>query len=476
MSKIRLLAVISTLALLAFARPGFGQQKTQAAETLSHFLQTNLKSNLIVIEGDRYVDENKQDLAKILSDDTTPTTWDKVKAIADKCDYDAKQYEGAYLLYKRYSDARELPCVSSEELIAFSGDVAQAVKSLFPGRKEGDYFGTHLRDLLLSLPEADWQLAQRDILPVKELNAESQRNLSRLLTETFSGSLRTSSQLVDNFCSNTDDARLVLVETGDAPYFEYRVYRGGKPGNPWAVFPDHAPLSKLAVDKAISLNASYEGTQIQDLLKQINDTERKEGKKIVYASAKSLSHKPVSVVGLESAPPLHVLRGIAKLYDLRVVVSDKSVELMRKRFAPRPNVSLNQTIAASLPYPLRRALKVRNNKLSTAFVVRNYKPSAAFLISSLASKAQKEKTKSLAMEDLSDLYKTALVLHIFSDLAREIQDSDADRWSSHVSKVDALYLKYRRKPGNRLSFSMMSEKDGKLSEWPEYNASDVERK
>lgn len=438
-------AAVLTVVLLTFCRPGFGQQK--APEMLSRFLRANLNSRLIVIEGDRYVEEaDRKELETILREKTTP--WDRIRAIADKCDYEAKQYEGAYLLYKRYSDARELPCVSSEELVAFAEEVSQTVNTLLFANTEVKSNRTAVFSLLQSLSEPDWELIQRDVLPVKSLSAENKQALRTLFVEAYYGTLRKDSKRLSVLCRNFDDARLMLGTLNGEPRFYYQAYSGGKPGEEWSFFSPEVPPSKEAINKAIFLNASFAGTELQDILKEVN-VRKSDG--TVYAASKSLVHKPVSVSGLESSQPLQVLRCIAKLYDLRIAsAADGGVmELARKRLPRRAGVEIGQLLASNLPYPMRRALPNRS-----------YDPVTRLLLLPLIAAVEKEKTKSLPVRQLSSLDKVSIVVNMFEQLARSFRDPTP--MPAYLSHLDTLYLKCRRNLGSSLEFAIVYEKNGSL--------------
>lgn len=451
MNPSRLLSVILiALVLLNLPRPGFCQ-----SETLSRFLQANLNSRLIVLEGDCYIDHNRQELDKIVRGNTT--AWQKVSEIAGKCDYEAVQYQGAYLLNKRYSDLNELPCVSTEELVEFSEEVFRAVSPMLT--KAGEITGTKvIHNLLLSLPEDEWKLVQQEPLPVQRLSTQSKQNLVNLFTESFYGGLRNYSNLVRLHCQNLDDAQLEIASFPDGiSYFQLRVYTEGKAGEAWSIMPrDNAVAGEFDAEKALYVNASFSSTKIQDVLKELNN--RSEGK-ITFSASVSLLHKPVSVSGLETSPPAQVLRCIARLYNLRVLArsgtTGNRMELARERFIPDPNVDILHSVAASLPSPLRKTL-----------VKRSYDPPTKGLIFRLLPEAQKQKSKSLPVRDLGRLEKIAIVLNVFQQMGTEV--SHPTPMPSYLNQLDTLYVKCKRTPGQPMEFTIVSENKGVKAEGPVY--------
>ena len=91
------------------------------------------------------------------------------------------------------------------------------------------------------------------------------------------------------------------------------------------------------------------------------------------------------------------------------------------------------------------------------------KESSTLLLSALIPEIQKQKSKTLLVSNLERVYKTALVLNIFSRLAGEVTDG-AKGLPEYVRNTGKTYLRYRRLPRREFEFTIVTEQNGKLVE------------
>jgi hypothetical protein len=453
-------------------------------ETLSKFLRSEFKTGvLLILEGDRYVDKERKELRVIA--DSNKSIKDKITAIAEKCDYEVTESNGAYLLHKRYSAPQELPCVTEKEILRFNEDASRVVGSFFKSDAPTGTSLPHIRNLLLSLSEAEWELVQRDVIPVKTLSPQSQQIFADLLVETCWGGLSNLCNVVRKWGGNIDNSELDTgkYESGDR-YLISRVSIPGMPSETWAFAPQPragiANTGAAEAKKLIYQNASFYSSDIGDILQEANANPNSA---VFFTAEDALLAKPVSVVGLESASPIRVVEGIAKLYNLRLAVASKVVKLAQRRIQIKQGADAGECMALAVPYPLQKMMGKRNEELSIPPVPRtvrrrNHDRSTLEVLYSLYFRSGEGTPSPVPLRTADKMYRVAYVLNLFDNVLREIRDNDMARIAKRLSPMEMLYLQYRRTPGSPvpLSFKILTDKNGKLSSGMSYESTlDVPR-
>lgn len=417
--------------LMALSGRGFAQ-----SERLSKFLAEEMPSTLIVIEGDRWIDKDKAALGVLVHADTRPLT--KLMQIGEQCDYTVEEYEGAFLLRKRYSDPRELPCVSAEEVITYVQEVLKAATPLFGKAEDRDSYSS-IHRLLLSLPEEDWKQIQTGVLPVTALNAEGRQALDSIINQIYHSPLFDTGELFIGWSNRFAKAYLSLRDDGTVDI-------KCDPGQAFTLFARIEGADKGESDDALLVNASFSSTNLSDILLTLN-AQSKEGK--IFGAAKPLLYTPVSIAGIASATPRRVFRCIARLYGYDIIAKGAVGQLSSKRIASNGATNIGMRVAAALPLPLKRTIEGEN-----------YRMPATMLLSALVPKLYKETTHTLPVPSLSRLQRTALVYQLFSQLAMNIKNG-ANGPPAYLTDKKALFLKCKRVPGRVLVFAFVIEQDGK---------------
>lgn len=294
-----------------------------------------------------------------------------VTKIAASFDYDVQekgQEQGdVFVLTKRYTDPKEMPCVTLEECDQAFKDMLTLLEPLNPNFDEASddhskamAFVTFFQSLL---PE-QLQKVRTKTLYYGELNSDQQKMIESFILYGFVQSptyaLRDALDLLDHapgsVLTGTDQGQNALfIEVpmpADKSRHYYHLLRGGggrvfapKAAQPTLILPI---LPKQGEENAPAAPAPMTLAALVALLPHAGPPA------VVDACLKD---KPVSAAGLGNVPAMDVLRGLKALYNLRIGASDAGGNKLMRQIVPAASLrDLGPGVWSLLPVSIVRAI------------------------------------------------------------------------------------------------------------------------
>jgi len=288
-------------------------------------------------------------------------------------DYDVQRCEGGvFVLTKRYTDPRDLPCVTLPECQASLQDVSQILDKFSPHFQESVYFAAPntQRDTVISffnsLSPAQLVAAQASTLRYGDLLPDQQTLIWNFMMYQFIQTPLSRAQ--DQLNDLTQALHIMLTARNE--YKQAGVYReilepDGKtkflmplPGQP-SGFPSDAagnqitqPPEWLAV-APIPLAGAAKPLTLAEAVASLPPIHKQQA-----VVDKPIQAKPVTVAGLTNADPMKVLEAFKTLYGLRIGASDKSAPMLMRQAPTMPDKisAIAADIWQTLPASYTRAI------------------------------------------------------------------------------------------------------------------------
>jgi len=289
-------------------------------------------------------------------------------------DYDVQRCEGGvFILTKRYSNPRDLPCVTLPECQASLQDVSQILDKFSPHFRQPVYTLEHddQRDTVISLfnslSPAQLAAAQANTLRYGDLLPDQQTLIWNFIMYGFIQIPldRTQTQINDL----TQAPHIMLTARNEdkqaGVYREVPGYNGAPkflmplPGQTSGYPIDAAgkrimepPPEWLAVAPVVLVGAAKPLT-LAEAVASLPPIHKQQA-----VVDKPVQAKPVTVAGLTNADPMKVLEAFKTLYGLRIGASDKSAPMLMRQAPMIPDKisAIAAAIWQALPASYTRAL------------------------------------------------------------------------------------------------------------------------
>ncbi len=285
-----------------------------------------------------------------------------VTKIAASFDYDAQEQDGVFVLTKRYTDPKEMPCVTLEECDQAFKDILALLGPFNPNFDEASDDHSQLNTVITffhSLSPKQLQEARTKMLRYGELGPEQQKMVESIFLYGFvqfpTYKLRDTVDILDyapkSVITGQDKGHnalfIELPVSANKSLRYYRPLEGGvtssKEAQPTLLLPKQAETGSPAAPSPMTLEA------VVALLPHAGPPA------VVDVPLKD---KPVSVAGLGNASAMDVLRALKALYNLRIGASDAGGnKLMRQILPPTETLrDLGPNVWSLLPVSLIRAM------------------------------------------------------------------------------------------------------------------------
>lgn len=298
------------------------------------------------------------------TDLTTPVPLSQaVEKFANDFDYDVQKSSRVFVLTKRYTDPKEMPCVTLEECQEAFEDIQALLDKFNPNfdeRSDNSQHGAVIR-LFSSLTPAQLAEAQAKTLHYSEMSVAQQEIVQRIF---LAGFVQSPAQRVQETLNILDYAPKSVITGKYQDHTELMIRASGMTDKKFLYYraidfdgevattdePVIMILPKLTSSSIVPISKE---TTLADVARLLSYTG---SPPIVDAP---LRNKPVSTAGLNNASTLDVLQGLAMLYDLRIGASDAGgPKLMRQSVATNISIQdLADTVWGVLPVSIRRAIQ-----------------------------------------------------------------------------------------------------------------------
>lgn len=370
----------------------------------------------------------------------------KLTQIAALCDYTMQRSGSVYLLSKKYINPLDFPCVTIEEMAVFVRDVNALGASIVPAGAKNKAANVVIADLLQSLSPQDRKVAEKSGLPVTDLGQAEQKALQSVLASVF-------------FIGLPNAAKKSLVYLEEWP--QISLYEGGgvlriRLKKEPRVAHDTSLLQqgfdKLQPDSAVPVS--------RDLLQSKTETVDTLVTKIKRGDASFscrvspvVADKPVTVSGLSFAEGNLILRGVARLYDLRYERGGDG--FWRIGRAPQPKITnianVQGDIWKALPAPLRVILRMKTKDWSNpaeqnASIPQTFPLTAVAYryLRALSPLVRKSGNKGVLLADIPARGRAAYALCVTGNLlVMEIKDVINRRLPPYLTNFDVHVLHYQ---------------------------------
>jgi len=285
-----------------------------------------------------------------------------VTKIAASFDYDVQEQDNVFVLTKRYTDPKEMPCVTLEECDQAFKDMLTLLEPFNPNFDEAsDDHSVHTTFIKFfnSLSPRQLQEARTKTLHYGELNSDQQKMIESVFLSGFvqfpSYKLRETVDILDyapkSVLTGQDKGYnalfIELPMSYDRSLRYYHPLEGGvtplKEAQPTLILPKQAETGSSPVPAPMTLEA------VVVLLPHTGPPA------VVDACLKD---KPVSAAGLSNVSAMDVLRALKVLYNLRIGASDAGGnKLMRQLPPPTDSLrDLGPNVWSLLPVSFLRAM------------------------------------------------------------------------------------------------------------------------
>ena len=356
------LFAVSTYAQTPAAKPAV----PDAGVRFQKYLNTYAAQNhwAIVAEGAPLsLDESFTDSAKFSR--ATPDA--QLKIIADAADYDAKHEDGSpvWVLNKRYSSPRDMPCVTIAECAVSLQKIAGLTASLVP---EGSNSTKESRAMMENLYSA-LTPAQREMMqgqppevkppapkPISIADIPAQKRAVQLSAALlYVGSFYDYIQSTAKILSSVPKARITFnpYEPADAPrhLFWATSLKDPKAGVGMGGI-GFSPVS----NEGLTLPPAAPTTLAQEMAR-IRAAPQAE-KQLPCEVDPALADKLLTVAGMENTDTVGQLKALATVYDLRLRTTDtgRIIGFRPDWKTPVTLFNVREAVAHALPAPYRRVL------------------------------------------------------------------------------------------------------------------------
>lgn len=287
-----------------------------------------------------------------------------VAEVAARYDYDVQKQDDIFVLTKRYTNLKELPCVTLEECRGAFSDVVTLLDRFSPQFDEGSEDNSQRGAAVAffaSLSPAELYRAQTKSLHYGELTPDQKEIVSRLLLYGIVPipiNLSQDSINVLNYAPKSaltgkdGDYKALLIQVpvpADRAQLYYRsLYSSGK-----AIYLDQPqPTLILPKPQATTLPHAPDPKTLGDVVGLLAH------KGPPPAVDVALKDKPVSVAGLANASTQNILDALTLLYGLRISVSDAGGPLLTRQILTTDDnlQDLTENIWETVPVSIRRAM------------------------------------------------------------------------------------------------------------------------
>lgn len=300
---------------------------------------------------------------KDTQDLTTPLPLpDAVTKLAASFDYDVQEQDNVYILTKRYTDPKEMPCVTLEECDQAFKDILTLLDPFNPNFDEASDDHSQRSTVIAffeSLSPRQSQGARTKTLRYGELGPEQQKIVENIFLYGFvqfpTYKLRDTVRVLDyapgSVLTGKDKGyNALFIEAPTQTNKSLRYFQSLEGGvtpldraQPTLILPKQPETGSPSVPAPMTL---------ETLVALLPHT----GPPAVVDAP--LKGKPVSVAGLSNVSAMDVLRALKVLYDLRIGASDAGGnKLMRQIIPPTDSLrDLGPNIWSLLPISIIRAI------------------------------------------------------------------------------------------------------------------------
>ena len=308
-----------------------------------------------------------------------------VENLADAFDYDLIRAENLFIFKKRYTDPKDLPCITLEETQNALKDIknviqSQSANNLPLGSYSSDQkFGA----FLVSFSPSQLELLKQERLSVASLRPEQKEQIYRYAVTMYTENALLGAEEVAR------NVNAVLQKPGvfkTSNYLGKDVfgYRYGDPRDPYVIplstmrgrtpvvggeiltfgknrsnadKPFIDPTNPSDDDKALAeQEQKYPAQTLQGVVQRLNT----KGKHSPLRLESGLNEKPMSLYGMENSAPEAVWQAVALLYNLRVIIDPENAQGLlltyKKARVPRTLDDLGPCVLLALPAPYVRAV------------------------------------------------------------------------------------------------------------------------
>jgi hypothetical protein len=288
-----------------------------------------------------------------------------VTKVAASFDYDVQKQGGVFILTKRYTNPKEMPCVTLEECRQAFSDILAVLDRYDPDFDEASDVHSQRSTVIsffASLSPEQLQEAQTKTLHYGELGPEQQGmvqslflgNLMQLSTYKLREAIDMLGYAPKSVLTGKDQGQTALFIQMPVPANKalryYRPLEGGiNPSN-------SAPSLILPKQAAEGASATPAPTTLATAVGLLAHT----GPAPSVDAA--LKDKPVSVAGLKNVPSSEILRALKVLYSLRISVSEAGGEELARQILPSPDSlrNIGPVVWSILPVSIVRAIHLKN--------------------------------------------------------------------------------------------------------------------
>ncbi len=300
---------------------------------------------------------------KDIQDLTAPLPLSEaVTKIAASFDYDVQEQDNVFVLTKRYTDPKEMPCVTLEECDQAFKDILTLLDPFNPNFDEAsDDHSVHTTFITFfnSLSPRQLREVRTKTLRYGELNSDQQKMVESVFLSGFvqfpAGKLRETVNILDyapgSVLTGKDKGHNALFIEAPMSFNKslryYRPLEGGvtssNEAQPTLILPKQTETGGPAAPAPMTLEALV-GLLPHTGPPAVVDT--------------PLKDKPVSVAGLSNVSAMDVLRALKVLYNLRIGASDAGGnKLMRQILPPTDSLrDLGPNVWSLLPVSFIRAM------------------------------------------------------------------------------------------------------------------------
>ncbi|MGC4046165.1 MAG: hypothetical protein QM758_20440 [Armatimonas sp.] len=438
---------VCLLALISTITPAYAKDIL-----LSEALKENFKGSVIVIEGNRFIDDAS--IGGIVR--SNQTIREKLEQVANLADYSLQRFENGYLLSKKYTDGKEVPCTTDLEILDFSRK-AKKVVDLFVGSDASSRVGVNR--LVNLLTEEQLQKAKDDVLPVASMNGAQKNSFSEMIYHLYFSGLRPLGAPAGTILY--PDKAAVCIDSLDREDKSLCYREPQAPLQKWPFGSISTPaVTPYAEHKR--RNISFFGPSIGTITKALSD----KSESVPYSCNPILAGKPVFLVNGEKASADDIVNMIARLYNLRVVNDGKGKKIDVKNTAIAQDAHLAKYLASIAPPSLIRAYAHHNLGDLTQDILKQV----------TRELIQKKKTE-MPYKDMDELNKNCMVVQIIDRAMMELRDAQS-YIPEPMRNIEVLGMKYSAggdpafKRANVTTFTFMIQNEDRWTQGPKISMFD----
>lgn len=283
-----------------------------------------------------------------------------VTKLAASFDYDAQEQDNVYILTKRYTDPKEMPCVTLEECDQAYKDILTLLDPFnpnFEGANEGHSQLHAVVTFFKSLSPMQLQGARAKTLRYGELGPEQQKMVESIFLYGFvqfpADKLQDTVRVLDyapgSVLTGKDKGyNALFIEAPTQTNKSLRYFQSLEGGV--------TPLDRVQPTLLLPKQAETGGPSAPMTLEAVVALLPHAGPPAVVDTP--LKDKPVSIAGLSNVSAMNVLRALKVLYGLRIGASDAGGNKLLRQIIPPTDTlrDLGPNVWSLLPVSLARAL------------------------------------------------------------------------------------------------------------------------